>query len=126
MSVVHIDAGFLIKAVSIEGWERSMLFELVSDDVHIRMSAIAWYEFSVGPRTPEQLALAAVIIEPEDIIPFTVELAEQAGRLYRSLSPDRRRASVVAIATTALVEAAVLYTANPNMFGDFKGLQIAQ
>lgn len=54
----HVDTDFLVYAVSSAGRERRRLLELVEEGRVIEISAVAWYEFSRGPRTPEQLAAA--------------------------------------------------------------------
>ena len=51
----HLDTDFLVYALSRAGSERRRLGALGDSDDEIRMSAVAWYEFSRGPRTPEQL-----------------------------------------------------------------------
>lgn len=55
---VHLDADVLIYALSVIGPERRRVVQLAESESEIQMSAIAWYEFSRGPRTPEQLAVA--------------------------------------------------------------------
>ena len=57
MSRIHLDTDFLLEAASTSGVERRRLLKLVDSDAEIGMSAVAWYEFSRGPRTPEELAL---------------------------------------------------------------------
>jgi predicted nucleic acid-binding protein len=56
--MVHLDTDFLVYALSSAGIERTRLTELSESSEEIQLSAIAWYEFSRGPRTPEQLAVA--------------------------------------------------------------------
>jgi predicted nucleic acid-binding protein len=65
------------------------------------MSAVAWYEFARGPRTPEQLSIARSFFFDDGIIPFSEELAAIAGDAFRSLGSPRRRAADVAIGVTA-------------------------
>ncbi|MGH8311320.1 MAG: hypothetical protein ACRETX_16185, partial [Steroidobacteraceae bacterium] len=79
MMRVHLDADFLVKAVSTSGDERTRLLELVSQEVPLGMSAIAWYEFARGPRTPEQLALASLVVDEDDVVAFDAMLAQKAG-----------------------------------------------
>ncbi len=56
------------------------------------MSAVAWYEFSRGPRTPEQLAVARGLFLEEGIVPFSEELASCAADAFRRLGSPRKRA----------------------------------
>ncbi len=55
---IHLDTDFLVYAIAAAGPERSRLVRLADSAAEIQISAVAWYEFSRGPRTPEQLAAA--------------------------------------------------------------------
>ena len=67
---VHLDTDFLIYALGSAGPERRRLRELVESDREIGISSIAWYEFSRGPRTPEQLAVARALFADDGVVPF--------------------------------------------------------
>ena len=118
--MIHLDTDFLVKAVSTAGPERTGLLAIVGQDVSIGMSAIAWYEFTRGPRTPEQLALARLVIEDDDVVALDVGLAEAAAGLFRQLGSPRRRANDLAIAATAMAVGATLWTPND---GDYRGIE---
>jgi len=66
--IVHLDADFLVYAISIRGLERRRLENLLRSEAIVETSAIVWYEFSRGPRTAEQLAVARDIFEPQGIM----------------------------------------------------------
>lgn len=119
MKAVHLDTDFLVKAVSTGGEERRRLLELVDGDRSVGMSALAWYEFARGPRTPEQLALASLVIEEDDVVALDGSLALAAAQTFRRLGSPRRRANDIAIGTTAAAARAVLWTLN---HGDFAGI----
>jgi predicted nucleic acid-binding protein len=125
VKVVHLDTDFLIYAAARNGSERERLFELVDSDAVIHMSAWAWYEFRRGPRTPEQLALAAALIDEDGILPLTQEVAEQSAEVFRSLGSPRRRVAVVAIGVTAVSAGATLLTRNARDFNGIPDLEIA-
>jgi len=116
---VHLDTDFLIKAVSTGGDERSRLLRLVGRNTPVGMSVVAWYEFARGPRTPEQLALASLVIEEDDLVAFDAAVAQAAAETFRRLGSPRRRASDIAIGTTAAAQGAILWTLNRN---DFVGI----
>jgi len=80
---------------------------------------VAWYEFARGPRTPEQLALASLVIEEDDLVAFDAAVAQAAAETFRRLGSPRRRASSIAIGTTAAAQGAILWTLNR---GDFVGI----
>jgi predicted nucleic acid-binding protein len=58
----------------------------------------------------------------ETAVPFGVEEATVAARLYRSISKARGREVDLAIAACALANAAALWTLNPGDFRDVAGL----
>jgi predicted nucleic acid-binding protein len=119
MTRIHLDADFFIKAVSAPGLERDRLFDAAESDALIQMSVIAWYEFARGPRTPEHLALASLVVEEEDVLPFDAHLAQVAAETFRRLGSPRRRANDIAIGPTAAADEAELWTLNAS---DFEGV----
>jgi len=93
----HLDTDFLVYALSSPGPERRRLRALAESEAEIRMSAIAWYEFSRGPRTPEQLAVARSFLGEEGVVAFSESTAAEAADVFRRLGSPRRRAADVAI-----------------------------
>lgn len=124
MSRIHLDTDFFVKAVSTPGVERDRLFEATASDALIKMSVVAWYEFARGPRTPEHLALASLIVEEEDIVPFDAGLAQLAAETFRRLGSPRRRANDIAIGTTAVADEAELWTLNASDFDGIANLRL--
>lgn len=118
----HLDTDYLIIAVTGASPERERVVELSEAGVSLAMSAIAWYEFSRGPRTPEQLAVARFFLDR--IVPFGDELADRAADLFRRLGAPRRRANDLAIGVTAAEAGATLLTRNEPDFGDIPGLAV--
>lgn len=119
MTRIHLDTDFFIKAVSAPRLGRDNLFDAAESDALIQMSVIAWYEFARGPRTPEHLALASLVVEEEDVLPFDANLAQAAAETFRRLGSPRRRANDIAIGTTAAADEAELWTLNAS---DFEGI----
>lgn len=115
----HLDTDFLVYALSVAGPERKRLAALSESDAELQMSAVAWYEFARGPRTPEQLAVARSFLGEEGVIPFSEELATQSAEVFRRLGSPRRRGADVAIGVTAAAHDAVLLTRNAR---DFAGV----
>ena len=116
---VHLDTDYLVYALCRAGPERQHLLSLSESSDEIQMSAVAWYEFCRGPRTPEQLAVARSFFYEDGIIPFSEELAALAADVFRSLGSPRRRAADIAIGVTAASMKATLVTRNQR---DFEGL----
>jgi predicted nucleic acid-binding protein len=107
--LVHLDTDFLVYALSVRGPERKKLDELARSEAEIEISAVAWYEFSRGPRTAEQLAVARSLFGNEGI---------------RSLGSPRRRAADIAIGVTAAAAGAALLTRNARDFARIPDLRL--
>ncbi len=120
----HIDTDFLVMALSTAGPERRRLMRLAESEAELQMSAVAWYEFSRGPRTPEQLSIARSFFFDDGIVPFSEELAALAGDVFRRLGSPRRRAADVAIGACSAALGATLLTRNAADFAGIPGLQI--
>ncbi len=121
---VHLDTDFLVYAIAAAGPERSRLFRLADSAAEIQISAVAWYEFSRGPRTPEQLAAARSFFFEDGVVPFSEELARLAAEVFRSLGSPRRRAADIAIGVTAAEMGALLLTRNRRDFAGIPRLRI--
>ena len=122
---VHLDSSFLIVSLTSRS-ELKKLQKLAESERAIQMSAVAWYEFSRGPRTPSQLAVARSFLLAEGIVPFDEMLAEAAAAIFRSLGSPRRRSADIAIAVTAVAVGATLATLNPGDFQDIPGVDLEQ
>jgi predicted nucleic acid-binding protein len=120
----HLDTDYLVYALSVAGPERRRLLALAGSDSEIQISAVAWYEFSRGPRTPEQLAVARSFFGEEGVIAFSEALAALAAEVFRRLGSPRRRAADVAIGATAAAQEAVLLTRNARDFAGIPDLRI--
>jgi predicted nucleic acid-binding protein len=120
----HLDTDFLVYALSSAGPERKRLQALADSDNEIQMSAVAWYEFSRGPRTPEQLAVARSFLGEDGVVAFSEGTAAESAEVFRRLGSPRKRAADVAIGVTAAACAAVLVTRNARDFAGVPGLQL--
>ena len=122
MNRFHLDTDFLVHALGRRGpaWRR--LRKLNDEDAELEMSAIAWYEFARGPRSPEQLTTARALFQEDGIVAFSEMHAESSSDLYRRLGSPRKRAADVAIAVTAIARGAILLTGNTRDYTDIEGL----
>lgn len=118
----HLDTDFLVKALLGAGNERDLLREIADSTATIEISAIAWYEFCRGPRSPEQLALAQSLLEEDGVIAFDGDVAAHAADLFRRLGSPRKRAVDIAIATVAISRGARLLTGNTRDYSGVGGL----
>lgn len=118
----HLDTDFLVFAIGIAGPERARLRQLTREGAEVKVSAVAWYEFCRGPRTPQQLAVARDVLSDDGIVAFDASLAERAADVFRKLGSPRKRAQDVAIAVTAVAARATLFTRNKRDFRGIDGL----
>ncbi|MEM1179933.1 MAG: type II toxin-antitoxin system VapC family toxin [Acidobacteriota bacterium] len=123
---VHLDTDFLVYAVSTAGPERRLLLEISESEAQLEMSAVAWYEFSRGPRTAEQLAVARSFFSEDGIIPFSEDIATEAAERFRQLGSPRRRAADIAIGVTAVAMKARLLTRNRRDFAGIEDLRLVE
>ena len=98
------------------------LLELADTDAILQMSAWAWYEFSRGPRTPEQLAVARAFFLEDGILPITEEVVMRAADQFRALGSPRKRAADILIGVTAICLGCTLLTDNHRDFAGIDGL----
>ena len=118
----HLDTDFLVKAVSQAGPHRHKLLKLVDTDALLQMSAWAWYEFSRGPRTPEQLAVARTFFLDDGSVPITENVVIRAAEQFRTLGSPRKRAADIFIGVAAVCFESVLLTDNHRDFAGIEGL----
>jgi predicted nucleic acid-binding protein len=121
---IQLDTDFLIYALSQSGPERSRLRNMAESDAVLEISAIAWYEFCRGPRSPEQIAVARSVLAADGIVAFGEPLAARAAEIFRRLGSPRQRASDIAIGVTAAATEALLLTRNARDFVGIPDLQL--
>lgn len=122
--LVHLDTDFLVYAVTSSGVEHRRLRVLSGTETPIQMSAVAWYEFCRGPRTPGQQAVARSFLGEDGIVPFSEDLSTVAADVFRQLKSTRRRSSDIAIGVTAAAMGALLITRNADDFAGIPDLEI--
>ncbi len=122
--IVHLDTDFLVYALATAGPERRRLVEIADSGRTIEISAVAWFEFSRGPRTPEQLATARAFLAADGIIPFSEYFASAAAEVFRRLGSPRRRAADICIGVTAMLRGATLISRNARDFAGIPDLDV--
>lgn len=121
---LHLDTDFLVFALAQDGPERARLREAAASEAVLEISAIAWYEFCCGPRTPDEVSAARQLFGEDGVVPFTRDLAERAGEQFRRLGSPRRRAADIAVGTTAVDQGALLLSRNTRDFSDIDSLRL--
>ena len=123
--MIHLDTGFLIRALQEGSPEDRRLRGWLRDGARPNMSAVAWTEFLCGPLSADDLHLATEIVGRR--LEFTPEHAATAADLFNR--SGRRRGTLIdcMIAAVALGEGAAVATTNGDDFRRFKdsGLVVA-
>lgn len=122
--MIHLDTGFLIRALRRGSAEDGRLRTWLAQSEPIGISAVSWTEFLCGPVEPHDIDLAArVVSEP---LPLLARDAGMAARLFNM--GGRRRGSLndCMIAAIALRAGASVATTNVADFRRFEtaGLRV--
>ena len=120
----QLDTDFFVHAIARAGPERARLRALTAEGADVRMSAIAWYEFARGERTPAQIAVALDVLAADGIVPFDAALASLAADAFRRLGRPRKRGQDIAIGVAAVAAGATLLTRNVRDFRGIDGLVV--
>lgn len=96
--------------------------DLIASNERLIVPTIVLYEWLRGPRIQEELDLCAQLFPQEQAAVFGDSEARVAARLYRTVRRARGREMDLAIAATALIRDAALWTLNFDDFRDIPGL----
>lgn len=114
--MICLDANFLIGGVSEARPESRHLLAWAAAGETFCTASPAWYEFLCGPVTPAQIETMLAFLEG-GIIPFAVDHAQVAARLFNAAERPRRLRVDAMIAATAISQQVALATLNT---ADFK------
>lgn len=122
--MIVIDTSALID--SLVGPRRSAprMRSLIEAGERIVLPTLVLYEWWRGPRLSEELAAQEALFPSQTSLPFGVEQAEVASRLYSLVTRPRGREVDLAIAAHAISRDATLWTLNTDDFRDIPGLAI--
>ncbi len=123
--MIVIDTSALID--SLTGTQRSAPLLRIAIDRGERflLPALVLYEWLRGPRQPAELSVQEALFPAEAAIVFGAREAALSAQLYRSVKRGRGREIDLAIASTALVHEAQLWTLNKADFADIPDLRLA-
>ena len=122
--MIVLDTSFLIDSLS--GPRRSgvALRASIETGERLVLPAIVLYEWLRGPRLPAEIAAQEALFPSEAAIAFGPQEAALSAKLYRSLPRARGREIDLAIAATALLRNADLWTLNRADFADIPNLRL--
>ena len=124
--VTLLDTSVLIDSFTPPRQSHAALRRLLELGERIAIPSIVLYEWLRGPRLPEELAAQQALFPSEAALPFGPHEAALAAQLYRSVPRPRGREMDLAIAATAILHDAPLWTLNPRDFRDIPRLRLSQ
>ena len=120
--MIVVDTSALIDSFAGPKRSASRMRALIEEGERLAVPTLVLYEWWRGPRQSEELAAQEALFPTETALPFGVEQAEVASRLYRLVSRARGREIDLAIAAHAISRDAMLWSLNADDFRDVPGL----
>jgi predicted nucleic acid-binding protein len=119
-----LDTSVLID--SLTGPRRSApgLRKAIERGERILVPALVLYEWLRGPRLPQELAAQEALFPSDSAVPFGPGEAALSAKLYRTVRNGRGREIDLAVAASAIIRQADLWTLNEADFADIPGLRL--
>ena len=114
--MIFLDTSVLVEALGAGGRLRGALRKAIVDGERMAIPSLVLYEWLRGPRVPEELEAQESLFPSEQAVGFGPEEAKLAAKLYSTLKKPRGREVDLAIAASALVWEATLWTLNVKDF----------
>ena len=122
--MILIDTSALVDSLSGPRRSAGHLRAAISDGERVLLSSLVLFEWLRGPRSPEELVAQEALFPSGTALEFGPRDAEVAAELYRTVPRARGREIDLAIASSALLRDAELWTLNPPDFEDIPGLRL--
>jgi len=122
--MILVDTSVLVD--SLTGAKRSApaFRAAIASGERLMLSSIVLYEWVRGSRLSEELAAQEALMPGGSALPFGPAEALLSAKLYLSVKRARGRELDLAIAATAILKDAALWTLNTAAFADLPGLQL--
>ena len=122
--MIHLDTCVLVDALTGPRRSAAALRGLIEQGERIAFSALVLYEWRRGPRHAEEVRVQEALFPADGAVPFGRADAVLASDLYRQVKRPRGRELDLAIAASAMLQDAQLWTLNPRDFMDIPGLRL--
>jgi predicted nucleic acid-binding protein len=122
--LIFIDTSALVGSLTGERHSGEKLIALLREGEQVQISSLVLYEWLRGPRTSQELLQQEKVFPREAAVVFGPEEAARAADLYKRVPRARSREVDLAIAATAIVRDAALWTLNPEDFRDIPELKL--
>ena len=119
-----LDTSVLIDSLSGPKRSAKALRAAIDRGERILVPSLVLYEWLRGPRLPPEIAAQEALFPTDSAIAFGPREASLSAELYRSLKRPRGRDIDLAIAATAMVKDAGLWTLNTADFKDIPRLRL--
>lgn len=120
--MVIIDTSVLIASLTGPKTLARDLRSVIEEGERILIPTIVLYEWLRGPRLREELAAQEALFPRASALPFGPQETAVSAQLYRTVRRPRGRELDLAIAASAIVRNARLWTLNSRDFADIPGL----
>lgn len=122
--MILIDTSALIGSLAGSRPSWRLLRGAIEDGERILIPSLVLFEWLRGPRQPAEIALQEELFPSEGALVYGVREAALSAELYKKVRRPRGREIDLAIAATAIVRDAQLWTLNAPDFADIPGLRL--
>ena len=116
--MIHLDTNLLVDLATLGSPHIAVVRGWVMSGRKLTCSAIAWSEFCNGPHTKQQKDAVFAVLEKR-VVDFSVEMAEQASKLFHYTGRKRGSHADCMIAAVAMVKGQEVATRNIRDFERF-------
>jgi hypothetical protein len=121
--VIHLDTCLLVDALTGPRRSAPALRALIEQGERVSFSALVLYEWLRGPRGAEEIRVQEALFPSSEAASFGRPEAALASELYRLVRRPRGRELDLAIAASAILHDAALWTLNARDFADIPRLR---
>jgi len=123
--MIVLDTSILVDSFSGSKRSARSLRSVIENGERLLVPALVMYEWLRGPRARSEIEAQEALFPSESAIVFGPREAALSAELYRSVKRPRGREVDLAIAASAMVKGAELWTLNIADFADIPGLRLA-